>query len=732
MNKSTVGELIESSLSSGNGVIPEDRAKRIFSACGIPVVAERAVDPDGDPGAAAAEIGFPVVLKGCGSRILHKTDAGLVRVGLASPSEVRQAAGEMIARAGADLTSFLLQPQLQGTRELVAGVFRDPLFGPVVLFGLGGIHTEVLNDTVLRIAPLSESLIEEMFAELRAKALLGAYRGARPVNLEAMKRILMALSDLAVNHPAIKEIDINPILIDREGEPVAVDGLIIVDRDRGEVGRRPPIDTRAFKACYYPKTVAIIGASGTLTKWGNSVTANILSRDFQGQVYLVNPRGGELMGRPVYRSITAIDQPVDLAVVTIPAAKVLDLIPELRQKGVKAMLLITSGFRETGGDGAALEARLVEAAEEAGVVIFGPNTMGICNPWIDFFCSGVHVYPHPGGTALVCQSGNMGTQLLAFAEQQDIGIRAFSGSGNEAMVTIEDYIQVFEDDDKTSTVVLYVESIKDGKRFFECARRVSRKKPVIILKGGRTGKGSAAAASHTGAIASDHRVFAAACRQAGIVQVQQPMELLDLSAAFSSLPLPKGNRVAIMTLGGGWGVIATDLCLENDLSVPDLPPAIIDRLSALLPAYWSHGNPVDIVGENDPNIPRTALEELLKWDGCDAVIHLGIHGRSILGGRMLDSVGQSDPAYPSARIEAIKKMVAAMEADYIRHVVALTERYHKPVVGVSLVTNEDTRTVYRFADCRYQGVFFPSPERAVKALAGMFHYQQWLAGARQP
>jgi acyl-CoA synthetase (NDP forming) len=401
------------------------------------------------------------------------------------------------------------------------------------------------------------------------------------------------------------------------------------------------------------------------------------------------------------------------------------LIPELAARNVKGMLLVTSGFREVGETGAALEKEVVDAAAAAGILVLGPNTMGMCNPHVRLYCTAAHAYPVPGSTALVCQSGNMGTQLLAFAEQQDIGIRAFSGSGNEAMVTIEDYMEAFESDALTRTVVLYLESVKDGRRFFNSAKRVSRKKPVVVLKGGRTETGRKAAASHTGAMASDTRVFDAACRQAGIIQVDQPLELLDLSAVFSSLPLPRGNRVGIMTLGGGWGVIATDLCMEHGLTVPPLPDAIVERLNRLLPDFWSHGNPVDIVGEGNPDIPKKCLEELLKWDGCDAVIHLGIHGKRVLVNNMAESVANSDPSVTREQVAAFKQGVLAIEADYARFVVQMTQTYGKPVLGVSLLTDADSKTLYRFDDLDYKGVFFASPERAVKSLAAMVHYQDW-------
>ena len=315
---------------------------------------------------------------------------------------------------------------------------------------------------------------------------------------------------------------------------------------------------------------------------------------------------------------------------------------------------------------------------------------------------------------------------MAFAESEGIGIRAFSGSGNEAMITMEDYLDGFEIDALTRTVVLYIESVKNGRRFLQSARRVGRKKPVVVLKGGRTEAGNRAAASHTGALASNIRIFDAACRQAGIVLVEQPTELLDLSAAFSSLPLPRGNRVGIVTLGGGWGVVATDLCAEQGLEVPDLEPDMIARIDQILPPYWSRSNPIDLVAEMNPQVAMTATEELLKWDRCDAVIHLGILGRMIFIRPLIRSVLAADPTMNRKLLDEIPRQIRQFETEYMRFVVKLMEKYGKPVLGVSLMADEQTRTVMEIEGSPYKSVSFLTPERTVKALAKMVSYQCWL------
>ncbi len=709
-----------------NQSLSEDESKKILDAFNIPVVPEKRASNVEEAVRISLKYGFPVALKGVGRLLSHKTEKGLVKTNLNSETSVKEAAYEIYNNAGKDIEALLVQPMIQGRREFVTGMFRDPQFGPVIMFGLGGIFTEALNDVSFKLAPLTEQDIKEMLSELACRKLLDDFRGEKRVDIKMIKAVLSGLSRLAMELPQISEVDINPLIVRPDGSIIAVDALIVTGEPKGKTDTRPSVDKLQLGQIFYPKSVAFVGASSTIGKWGHMLPVNTLSGNYKGEVFLVNPRGGTIMGREVYKSVTDIDEAIDLAVVTIPADKIPGIISQLRQKKVKGMLLITSGFSETGDKGALLEKEIVKKAHEAGIIILGPNTMGICNPHMGFACSGAHVHPMPGSTALVCQSGNMGTQLLAFAQQQGIGIRAFSGSGNEAMVTIEDYMEVFEIDEKTQSVVLYIESVKNGRRFFESAKKLSKKKPVVVLTGGRTPEGGKAAASHTGALASNTRVMSATLRQAGIIEVNQPMDMLDLSAIFSSLPLPKGNRVAIMTLGGGWGVITTDLCAEHKLIIPQLSHDIICSLNKMLPSYWSHANPVDIVGEKDPRIPMTAVEELLKWDECDAVIHLGIHGRRLFSDKMIDSMGKVDKGQSGESLQVIKDATIKIETDYVNHIIKLTEVYEKPVLGVSLLTNDKIKSIYRLKGSKYNGVFFPSPERAVKALSCMCRYADWL------
>jgi len=722
-----IEKILETAVRGGVKSLSEYDSKQILGAYGIPVVSESVAKTSIEAVDQAGQLGFPVVLKGLGEKLQHKTEMGIVHLDLKNDQDVLEAAAKIEKNAGDALEGFLVQPLVKGKREWVAGMFRDTQFGPIIMFGAGGVFTEAFSDVTFRLAPLSTHDIEQMLIEIKIQPLLNDFRGEKAVDRQMLIQTLTGLSKIAMEHPNIAEIDINPLLTRQDGSLVAVDALVALNPEAKPVEPKPRVGPELIRPIFYPKSIAFIGASSGLGKWGHMLVANTISSGYQGNIHLVNPKGGIICGKQTCSSISEIQGDVDLAVVTVPAAGVIPLLPQLKTKGITSVLLITSGFGETDQNGKNLEKELVAAAKDTGIQILGPNTMGICNPHVQLNCTSLPVKPRPGSTALVSQSGNMGTQFLAFAEQQGIGIRGFCGSGNEAMTTVEDLLEALEDDPLTHTVMLYIESVKDGRRFFESARRVGTKKPIVLMKGGQSEAGTKAASSHTGALSTDKRIFNSACRQAGIVKVEQSMDLLDLAAAFSSLPLPRGNRTAIMTLGGGWGVVTADLCNAYGLKVPDLSQDIIQKIDQWLPPYWSRSNPIDLVGEHDNALPLNIMETLLQWDQCDAVINLGIMGRKHLVGLYFDAVLETDPAYESEFLDPLKTALIDFEKQYVEQVVGLMEKYQKPVVGVYLLTNESDRTIHMSGQSDYKGVFYTTPERAVKTLSKMYDYNNFLA-----
>ena len=719
-----VEQIIVKAKTEKRSALTEAQSKQILARYGIPVVEETvALTPD-DAVKAAETFGYPVVLKGSGSKLTHKTERGLVYLNLLTREALLEAASDISRSAGDDLEGYLVQPMVRGRREFVAGLFCDAQFGPVVMFGLGGIFTEVLDDVVFRVAPVSEVQVEAMLDEFRSAKLLGPFRGEAPVNRKKVIDVILGLSRLAMECPDIVEVDVNPLVANAAGEITAVDALIILGKRSEKKLDRHPVNPKDIFKIFTPRSIAFVGVSSDIGKWGYRLLAITVAGGYAGAIYLVNPKNKDIAGRKVYKSLLDIPGKVDMVIVTIPASRILELIPVMKEKGIRYMLLITSGFSEAGDEGVQLEKDLIAAAADAGILIIGPNTMGLNNPHEKLFCVGSASWPKQGSVSLVAQSGNLGTQLIAFAEKENIGLRAFCGSGNEAMVTVEDFMGAFEVDEMTKTVILYIESVKDGRLFLQQAQRVSRRKPVVLLKGGRTEAGNTAAASHTGAMASNIRVFNAACRQAGITLARQPMDLLDLSTAFSSLPLPPGGRVALITLGGGWGVVATDQCAESGLEIPPLSEDIIRRIDDILPPYWNRGNPIDLVGEIDFTIPTKIVEMLAEWDGCDAVIHLGVVGRR----SFLDNFGKAcaklDPNSQDAMIMR-RVNVDEMENAYVEHIIRLMEKYRKPILGVTLLDDQGKQAVTDFAGSEFKGVAFPTPERAVNALAAMVRYGKW-------
>ncbi len=332
--------------------INEAEAKALLQEFDVPVVPETIAEDTEQVVRAAEAFGYPVVVKGLGRTLMHKTESGLVQLNLADRQAIEKTVDTMKKSVGDDLEGFVVQPQIQGKRELVAGLFRDPQFGAIVMFGIGGVFTEALADVTFRLAPITETDAAEMLTEIRAKALLGAYRGEEAINRRQIIQTLMGLSRIAVELPQISEIDINPLLASSDGRLWAVDALMIPRSQTDEKGSLPPpVSPDAIGAIFYPKSIAFIGASAQMGKWGHMLMANTISGGYEGKVFLVNPKTDTIAGRKTYPSVCDIADPVDLAVVTIPAAGVLDLIPQLEEKGIKNMLLITSGFGETGEAG---------------------------------------------------------------------------------------------------------------------------------------------------------------------------------------------------------------------------------------------------------------------------------------------------------------------------------------------------------------------------------------------
>jgi acyl-CoA synthetase (NDP forming) len=475
-----------------------------------------------------------------------------------------------------------------------------------------------------------------------------------------------------------------------------------------------------FDLLFNPKSIAMIGATNNMGKWGAIVFLNILMGGYQGNLYPVNPKGEMVFNHPAYPKVTDIPEPVDLAIIAIPARSTKEAIQECIRKDIRMAIVITSDFSETGEEGAQLEREIVEIARSGGLRLVGPNTMGIFSASACLTALMPPVRPRRGAVSLVSQSGNIGTQMLGWGEKFAVGFSKYVSSGNEGDLRSEDYLDCLGRDADTRVILLYIEGLDDGREFLAKARNITPHKPIVAFKGGRTEAGTRAAKSHSGAMAGVKEVYEAAFRQAGILWASTPEEMLELAAAFSSLPLPRGNRIGILTRGGGWGVITADACNELGLEVPPLDESIIRRLDGILPAFWSRGNPVDMVATMGMDPYIQCLEALISWEKVDAVISLS-GDAGPLAHLLPDIKKKAEGILPDDKAEKMMQYVSETRVRIYERICELVEKYRKPVfaVGVNLPRGKGTgKSDFALAQ-------FRAPERAARAAGAMYQYYRY-------
>lgn len=382
------------------------------------------------------------------------------------------------------------------------------------------------------------------------------------------------------------------------------------------------MSVRNLKSLFAPKSIALIGASRTPNAVGDVVARNLLAAGFEGSIYLVNPHGGERHGQRLYENIVALPETPELAILATPPAPIPDLIAELGARGTKAAVVLTAGFAEMGEGGAALQSRMLEAARPHTLRIVGPNGIGILSPSGRVNASFAHRMAALGRTAFVTQSGAMLTTVLDWASARGLGFSHLVSLGGVCDVDFGDMLDYLADDASTDAVLLYIENITSARKFMSAARRCARVKPVIVVKSGRHAEGARAARSHTGALAESDAVADAAFRRAGLLRVLTIDDLFGTLEALSSNQRVTGDRIAILTNGGGAGVLATDHLIDEGGRLAELSPGTIEALNRVLPVNWSKANPVDIIGDAGPDRYRAALETLIGDPNADAILVL--------------------------------------------------------------------------------------------------------------
>lgn len=710
--------------------LSESESKRVLESYGVPILPERVV---GDPSAAriaADELGYPVVVKLCGPSIAHKTERGLVRLRLADADQVDEAAAAVLAAARPDdgEVAVLVAPMASGAREFIVGMVDDPQFGPTIMFGVGGILAEAIADVVFRPAPLTTADAESMIDDLKAQSLLGEFRGDQAVDRRALIDILVGLGRLAVERPDIVGVDVNPLIIDPHGRPVAVDALV-------EIGRRhsaehpssralPSID--GFRALFEPRGVVVTGASSHPGKFGFVSLHNILASGYDGAVHATNLNRETVLGVPTVADLSEIPaDEVDLAFICTPASTNPDILRAAAERGIKAAFLTSAGYGEAGDEGRRAQSELVDLADELGILLAGPNGQGVVSTPVSLCAQIVAPAPPPGAISVASQSGNFVSSFLNLARVTGIGICRAISAGNAAAVSVADYLDFFAEDEPTRVSLVYLEGIADGRSLMDRLGRVARTKPLVVVKGGATEGGARAAASHTGALAADDRVFDGACRARGITRTAGIDEAFEAAATFATQPLPRGPNVVILTTVGGWGVVTADAVTRHPLlRLIDLPADLEATIDAHLPPRWSRNNPVDCAGgETRDTIPEI-LEAIARHPDVHGIIYLGIGIQSNQARLMREG-----RFFPDHGLERIVEYHERQDTRFAEEAARLSDSTGKPILVATELAVADPDNAGPSTVRRTGRLCYPSGDRAVTALGHLYRYARFTGVA---
>jgi len=623
-DKDAVRKILATVKEEGRAALTAPEGKLVCDAYGISVPGEGVAKSPSNAVELATKMGFPVVMKIVSPDILHKTEAGGVLVGLKSAADVEQGYRTIIENAkkynaNAEIIGVQVQQVITGGQEVIIGAVTDPSFGKLVAFGLGGVLVEVLKDITFRMAPATNEDALSMLDGIAAAEVLKGVRGADPANREALAGMIERVSQLVSDFPEISELDLNPVFASKDGA-IAADVRIVVDFSPQPEKYRPTQEQiiKQMNRIMRPDTVAVIGASAEDGKIGNSVMKNLINGGYQGKIYPIHPKAEEIMGMTAYKSVLDVPGNIDVAVFAIPAKFVAQALEEVGKKGIPGAVLIPSGFAETGNVQGQDE--IVAIARKHDIRLMGPNIYGFYYTPKNLCATFCTPYDVKGKAALSSQSGGIGMAIIGFSRSAKMGVSAIVGLGNKSDIDEDDLLTFFEQDDNTEIIAQHCEDLKDGRAFAEVARRVSKKKPVVVLKAGRTSMGARAASSHTGALAGNDRIYEDVFKQAGVIRARSLRDLLEFARGIPKLPTPKGENVVIITGAGGSGVLLSDACVDNNLSLMTMPDDLDAAFRKFIPPFGAAGNPVDITGGEPPTTYKNTLRLGMEDPRIHAII----------------------------------------------------------------------------------------------------------------
>lgn len=623
-----IGEVYEEARKNNQNVITEESAKSILTAYGINVPPYALVSTTQDARDKAKQLGFPLVAKIVSPDILHKTDVKGVKIGLKSEEEVGRAFDDMYGRLSTEYHTkgVILERMVDPGLEVIVGLQNDPQFGPVIMFGLGGINTEIFKDVTFRVLPITPKDIEEMIENLRGKTMLKGFRGSEPIEHATISNMLMKISKLGVDAaPYYESVDFNPVILYPHDYFVVDAKMLLREKPDLEIMSKAEPDSSYMDLFFNAKSVALIGASPEAGKIGNSVLQSLAKHDYKGKVFPVNAKGyQEIMGIKAYKNLDEINEQIDIVVVTVDLKFVPDLLKSCGRKNIHNMVIISGGGKELGGDRAAIENEIKKLSSQLKVRIIGPNCIGMFNAdnRLDCAFQGHErmLRPQRGEVAFLSQSGTVG---IAFMETSDaFGMSKMISYGNRSDVDEADMIWYLGEDPSTKVIGLYVEGLGDGRKFMNAAKKViiEKNKPILVFKNGRTTRGAKQAASHTGSLGGSYNIVRGALEQANIISLDSYEELTGSLKALTWQPVPKGNRVAMITNGAGPVIAAIDNFERLGLAVAEISSNTLTKLKEHYPPTYVIGNPCDITGSATADDYRYAIQAFMDDPNVDIIM----------------------------------------------------------------------------------------------------------------
>ena len=568
-----------------------------------------------------------------------------------------------------------------------------------------------------------------MLDELATQRLLQDFRGDEPLDRIRMAELLVGLSDAATSDPSIMSIDINPVIIRPDGTPIAVDALVEVGSAKvsevSSAASSPPFEKESFGALFDPKGVLVAGASTHPGKFGFVSLHNILASGYRGEIGGTNLQGETVLGVKTVADVAEIPEGrFDLVFVCTPASTNVDLLRACAAKGIRAAFVTSAGYGEAGPEGSAAERELVETARELGILLAGPNGQGVVSTPSNLCAQIVAPYPPTGRIGVASQSGNFVSSFLNWSRATGIGISRAVSAGNAAAVSVADYLDFYASDENTGVGLAYIEGISQGRELMQRLASASRRKPLVLLKGGSSELGAKAAASHTGALAADDKIFDGFCRASGITRARTVEEAFEAAATFATQPLPMGPNVVILTTAGGWGVVTSDaIGSEGTLQLIDLPADLKSAIDRLLPPRWSRSNPVDCAGGETRDTIPDILELVSSHPDVDSIIYLGI-GIQSNQARLMREGG----FYPDHGIERIVSYHERQDQRFAEAAHECSVAHGKPILVASELAVADPSNPGP-ATVRATGrMCYPSGNRAVTALGHLYRYSLFLSG----